>query len=68
MDFCKYKDALGKPGTGIHSLRIGGGRSRRYIDSLFNMHYYLLYFQLSVANSNDWNIFAWYNSSSLFLC
>jgi len=24
MDFCKYKDALGKPGTGIHSLRIGG--------------------------------------------
>lgn len=24
MDFCKYKDALGKPGTGIHSFRIGG--------------------------------------------
>jgi hypothetical protein len=24
MDFCKYKDALGKPGTGFHSFRIGG--------------------------------------------
>lgn len=24
MDFCKYKDLLGKPGTGFHSFRIGG--------------------------------------------
>jgi hypothetical protein len=24
MDFCKYKDLLGKPGTGFHSFRIYG--------------------------------------------
>jgi len=24
MDLCKYKDLLGKPGTGIHSIRLGG--------------------------------------------
>jgi len=22
--FCKYKDALGKPGEGVHSYRVGG--------------------------------------------
>lgn len=24
MDLCKYKNALGEPGKGIHSYRIGG--------------------------------------------
>ena len=45
MDLCKYKNALGVPGKGIHSYRVFGGRNCRCNYDYYWCHINFFFFQ-----------------------
>jgi hypothetical protein len=57
MDLCKYKNALGIPGKGIHSYRLGGVAIVDVIMTIIGAFF--------ISFLTKWNI--WYTTIGLFL-